>query len=161
MLANQTTKTSGIRAASSLRTPSFLPTHAQTRAEIDHVEERFFASRSSEHEKTREVWPVGGGPNDVTTLVKAMAVDAMEQNTASGARIDDQYERAWEKVAMQYPELANLTAAELEALADAYEAETGYDLADVQFRNPRTGRALGPIQNAEAQYRHGLAWARG
>src|SRR5215831_19158839 len=73
MLANQTTKTSGIRAASSLRTPSFLPTHAQTRAEIDHVEERFFASRSSEHEKTREVWPVGGGPNDVTTLVKAMA----------------------------------------------------------------------------------------
>jgi hypothetical protein len=93
--------------------------------------------------------------------VPAMAVDAMEQSTESGSRLDSQYERAREKVALEYPELRSMRPEELEALSTAYENETGYDLAEVQFRNPRTGRPLGPAQNAEAQYRHGLAWARG
>jgi hypothetical protein len=93
--------------------------------------------------------------------VPGMAVDAMEQNTESGSRLDDQYERAREKVSMEYPELRNMRPQELSELADAFEAETGYDLAEVQFRNPRTGRPLGPVANAEAQYRQGLAWARG
>jgi hypothetical protein len=94
-------------------------------------------------------------------VVPAMAIDAYEQNTASGARMDDQYERAREKVALEYPELRSMTREELDALADAYENENGYDLTEVQFRNARTGRPLGPVQNAEAQYRHGMAWARG
>jgi hypothetical protein len=79
--------------------------------------------------------------------VPAMAVDAMEMNTESGSRLDDQYERAREKVALEYPELRNMRPQELSALADEFEAVTGYDLAEIQFRNPKTGRPLGPVAN--------------
>jgi hypothetical protein len=90
-----------------------------------------------------------------------MISQGIDSSSANDERESEQYTAAREKVSEEFPELYNMRPADLEHLADAYAAETGRELTEEVFYNPRTGKPLSASKNAIAQYRHGLSWARG
>lgn len=75
------------------------------------------------------------------------------------------YEQARELLVKEpgYSDIAQLSGegGPLEKAAEDYYDETGKDIFDIQFVDPRTRQALPPLQNAMQQIRHAVTYLRG